>query len=85
MKVLHNSCNTVTCALPDMSTLSPQAWGTRASGVHIRQSTCACVTTIKYRIAPNFRGQIYFHDFRELLRNHKSFCCKNFLTAPLST
>ena len=24
MKVLHNSCNTVTCALPDMSTLSPR-------------------------------------------------------------
>ena len=42
MKVLHNSCNTVTCGLPDMSTLSPQS-----SGVHIRQTTCACVTTIK--------------------------------------
>ena len=25
MKVLHNSCNTVTRALPDMSTLSPRA------------------------------------------------------------
>ena len=47
MKVLHNSCNTITRALPDMSTLSPQAWGAPASGVHIRQSTRACVTTIK--------------------------------------
>ena len=34
MKVLHNSCNTVTRGLPDISTLSP--W---ASGVHIRQTT----------------------------------------------
>ena len=47
MKVLHNSCNTVTCTLPDMSTLSPQA-----SGVHIRQSTCACVTSITYMHSP---------------------------------
>ena len=38
MKVLHNSCNTVTRALPDMLTLSP-----RASDVHIRQSTHAYV------------------------------------------
>ena len=45
MKVLHNSCNTDTSALPDMSTLSP--WASRALGVYIRQSTCACVTTIK--------------------------------------
>ena len=84
MKVLHNSCNTVTRALPGMSTLSPHARGAWASGVHIRQSTRACVTTIKYRIAPNFRGQI-FRDFRELHRNHGSFCYENFLTAPLST
>ena len=48
MKVLHNSCNIVTCTLPDMSTLSP-----RASGVHIRQSTCACVTTITYMHSPS--------------------------------
>ena len=27
MKVLHNSCNTVTHGLPDMSTLTPQASG----------------------------------------------------------
>ena len=67
MKVLHNGCNTVTCAHPDMFTLSPRAedghampWicpppalspracGPRILGVHIRQSTHACVTTIKY-------------------------------------
>ena len=42
MKVLHNSCNTVTHTLPDISTLSP-----RALGVHIRQSTHACFTTTK--------------------------------------
>ena len=27
MKLLHDSCNTVTCGLPDMSTLSPRALG----------------------------------------------------------
>ena len=37
-----------------------------------------------YRIAPNFRGQI-FRDFHELHRNHDNFATKNFLTAPLST
>ena len=47
MKVLRNSCNTVTHDLPDMSTLSPWTCGPQASGVHIRQTTCACVTTIK--------------------------------------
>ena len=49
MKVLHNSCNTVTRGLPDISTLSPRACGPRASGVRIRQTTRACVTTIKCR------------------------------------
>ena len=29
MKVLHNGCNTVTCALPDMSTIGPVALGLR--------------------------------------------------------
>ena len=29
MKVLHNSCNTVTRGLPDMSTLGPAALGFR--------------------------------------------------------
>ena len=32
-EVLHNSCNTGTCGLPDMYILSPQA-----SCVHIRQT-----------------------------------------------
>ena len=27
----------------------------------------------------------YFHDFRELHRNHKNFCHENFLAPPLST
>ena len=49
MKVLPNSCNIVTCTLPDMSTLSPRACGPWASGVHVRQSTHACVTTIKWK------------------------------------
>ena len=44
--MLHNSCNTGTRGLPDMSTLSPRACGPRASGVHIRQTTRACVTTV---------------------------------------
>ena len=32
VKVLHNSCNTVTRALPNMSTLSPQALQVYISG-----------------------------------------------------
>ena len=48
MEVLHNSCNTITHALPDTSTLNPRACGPQASGVHTRQSTRACVTTINY-------------------------------------
>ena len=37
-----------TRALPDMYALSPWACGPRASGIHIRQSTCAHVVTITY-------------------------------------
>ena len=37
-----------TCGLPDMSTFSPRAYGPRALGRHIRQTTRAHVTTIKY-------------------------------------
>ena len=44
--MLHNSSNMGTCGLPDMYTLCP-----RPSGVHIRQTTRAHVTTIKYSIA----------------------------------
>ena len=43
MKVLHNSCNTVTCGLPDTSTLSPRACGPQALGVHIRQTMHLCL------------------------------------------
>ena len=32
--------------LPDMYALSPRAYGPRALGIHIRQITCAHVTTI---------------------------------------
>ena len=44
--MLRNSCNTGTRGLPDMSTLSPRAHGPQASGIHIRQITHACVTTV---------------------------------------
>jgi len=37
-----------TCDLPDMYTRCPRACGPRATGVHIRQTTRAHVTTIKY-------------------------------------
>ena len=44
-EVLHNSCNTGTHGLYDMYTLSPWACGPQASGVHIRQTTHASVTS----------------------------------------
>ena len=39
---------------PDMYTLSPRACGPQASGVNIRQSTRACVTTIKCILMNSF-------------------------------
>ena len=53
--MLHNSCNMGTRGLPDMYTLCPRACSPRASGVHIRQTTLARVTTIKCN---TLRGQI---------------------------
>ena len=47
-KVLHITCNMGTRDLPDMYALSPRACGSRALGIHIRQITCAHVTTITY-------------------------------------
>ena len=47
LEVLHNSCNTSTHGLPNMSTLSPWACGPSTSGGHIRQATHAHVTIIK--------------------------------------
>ena len=52
-EVVHNSCNTGARGLPDMYTLSPRACGPQASGVHIRQTTRACVTTIKCHTSGN--------------------------------
>ena len=43
MKVLHKFYKTITHGLPHMSSHK----GPQASGVHIRQTTHACVTTIK--------------------------------------
>ena len=37
-----------------MSTLSPAACGPRALGVHIRQTTSACVTTVKCIYVRNY-------------------------------
>ena len=55
--MLHNSCNTGSCGLPDMSTLSPRACGPRALGGHIRQTTRAHVTTIKCgTFTPQIKG-----------------------------
>ena len=45
---VHNSCNIGTRGLPDIYTLSPRACGPCASGVYIRQTTRAHVTTIQY-------------------------------------
>ena len=53
-KVLtFNSCNTGTRGLPDMYTRSP-----RADGVHIRQATSACVTTIMYHFLSKLTQQL---------------------------
>jgi len=45
LEVLRNICNMGTHDLPDMHVRSPQALG-----IHIRQITCAHVTTIKYAV-----------------------------------
>ena len=42
----YNSFNMCTHGLRDMYTLSPQACDPWASGVHIRQTTCAHDTTV---------------------------------------
>ena len=44
----HISYTMSTRGLPDMYTLSPRACGPRASGVHIRQTTCVHGITITY-------------------------------------
>ena len=43
MKALHNSYNTVTRALPDMSTFSPRTCDPWASGVHTYQAEHSCL------------------------------------------
>ena len=45
--MVHNGCNMCTHGLPDMYTLSPHS---QASGIHIRQTTCAHVTTITQQL-----------------------------------
>ena len=42
----RNSCNMGTHGLPDIYTLSVRAYGPRVSGVYIRQTTLAHVTTM---------------------------------------
>ena len=46
-EVLHISYTMCTHGSPKIYTLSPQAFGLRASGAHIRQTTCAHGVTIK--------------------------------------
>ena len=77
MKVLHNSCNTVTCGLPDMSTLSPQALG-----VHIRQTTCVCVTTIKYRIKLTGRAADTILQYFPVNLKHKNIYSTHLSSIP---
>ena len=48
--MVHISYTISTRGLPDMYTLSPQACGPWASGVHIRQTTCVHSITITYII-----------------------------------
>ena len=65
LEVLHNSCNTGTHGLPDMYTLSP-----RALGVHIRQTTRACVTTIKCILDTCNLIRKYVNEIRKSYPNH---------------
>ena len=58
-EVLHNSCNTGTRGLPDMSTLSPQA-----SGVHIRQIPLAHVIAKQQGYARTYIYSIPVHYSR---------------------
>ena len=46
--MVHISYTMSTRGLPDLYTLGPQACGPRASGVHIRQTTCVHGITITY-------------------------------------
>ena len=47
-EALHSSYTMGTHGLPDIYTFSPRAFGPRASGVYIRQTTRAHGITIKY-------------------------------------
>ena len=67
IEVLQNSCNTGTRSLLDTSTLSPWACGPRASGVHIRQITCAHVTTIKCDTRKSKPNGCYLVDNNEIM------------------
>ena len=50
MEVLHSSYTMGTRGSPNIYTLGPQACGPQASGVYIRQTTCAHGITIKCAI-----------------------------------
>ena len=61
MEVLHSSYTMGTHGSPDIYTqsprayiytLSPWAYGPRASGVYIRQTTCVYGISIKYALIP---------------------------------
>ena len=55
--MVHISYTMSTRGLPDMYTLSPQACGPRASGVHIRQTTRVHGITITYTtLTPKIKG-----------------------------
>ena len=65
--MLHNSCNMGTSGLPDMYTRCPRAAGPRAEGVHIRQTTRAHVTTIKYGQGIHNKGEFeYDSDHKKI-------------------
>ena len=54
-----------TRGLPDMSTLSPQAYGSYAESGHIRQTTRACI----YIYSPHDQFTLFFDEKAAL-----SFC-----------
>ena len=63
-EVIHNTCNMCARDLPDMYALSPWACGPRASGIHIRQTPRAHVTTITCNMGARDLPDMYVQSLR---------------------
>ena len=69
-----------TRALPDIYALSPRACGPRASGIHIRQSTCAHVITYTYLLSSEaIHQRVLYCDISDITREKNQ---RNILLVP---